>query len=84
MKLSLKLPLAFALALALLLSGALFGIWKLNGAVNSFERDVLHEVASNKKIATISAHFAVAIQEWKTPFCAAPIRRTRKSTGTRT
>ena len=65
MKLSLKLPLAFALALTLLLAGALFGIWRLNGAIASFEVDVSHEVAGQKKGAEISAHFAVAIQEWK-------------------
>ena len=65
MKLSLKLPLAFALALTLLLAGALFGIWRLNSAIASFEFDVSHEVAGQKKGAEISAHFAVAIQEWK-------------------
>jgi methyl-accepting chemotaxis protein len=65
MKLSLKLPLAFALALTLLLAGALFGIWRLNQAIASFEVDVLHEVAGQKKGAEISAHFSVAIQEWK-------------------
>jgi methyl-accepting chemotaxis protein len=65
MKLSLKLPLAFALAMALLLCGALFGIWKLNSAVASFEVDVLHEVAAQNKGSEIAAHFAVAIQEWK-------------------
>ena len=65
MKLSLKLPLAFATALILLLASALFGIWQLNQAVASFEVDVLHAVAGNKKSAEISSHFAVAIQEWK-------------------
>ena len=65
MKLSLKLPLAFALSMALLLCGALFGIWRLNNAVASFEVDVLHEVAAQNKGAEIAAHFAVAIQEWK-------------------
>ena len=65
MKLSLKLPLAFALALTLLLAGALFGIWRLNQAIASFEVDVSHEVAGQKKGAEISAHFSVAIQEWK-------------------
>jgi methyl-accepting chemotaxis protein len=65
MKLSLKLPLAFAVALALLLAGALFGIWRLNMAIASFEVDVSHEVAGQKKGAEISSHFAVAIQEWK-------------------
>jgi methyl-accepting chemotaxis protein len=65
MKLSLKLPLAFAVSLCLLLAGALFGIWQLNSAVASFEVDVLHEVSAHRKSADISAHFAVAIQEWK-------------------
>ncbi len=65
MKLSLKLPLAFALALSLLLSGALFGIWKLNTAVNGFEVDVLQQVTAQNKGAEIASHFAVAIQEWK-------------------
>jgi methyl-accepting chemotaxis protein len=65
MKLSLKLPLAFALSMALLLSGALFGIWKLNAAVAHFEVDVMHEVVAQNKGAEIAAHFAVAIQEWK-------------------
>ena len=65
MKLSLKLPLAFALALTLLLAGALFGIWRLNQAISSFEVDVSHEVAGQKKGAEIAAHFSVAIQEWK-------------------
>jgi methyl-accepting chemotaxis protein len=65
MKLSLKLPLAFALALTLLLMGALFGIWRLNNAIASFEVDVSHEVAGQKKGAEIAAHFSVAIQEWK-------------------
>jgi methyl-accepting chemotaxis protein len=65
MKLSLKLPLAFTASLVLLLAAALFGIWKLNGAVATYEVDVLHEVAAHKKSADISAHFAVAIQEWK-------------------
>ncbi|NVO04901.1 MAG: HAMP domain-containing protein [Rhodoferax sp.] len=65
MKLSLKLPLAFAASLVLLLAGALFGIWKLNAAVDTYEVDVLHEVAAHRKSADISAHFSVAIQEWK-------------------
>ena len=65
MKLRLKLPLAFALALGLLFAGGMFGIYKLNQAIGSFEDDVLHQVAGHKKGAEISAHFATAIQEWK-------------------
>jgi methyl-accepting chemotaxis protein len=65
MKLSLKLPLAFAGSISLLLAGALFGIYQLNRAVTSYEDDVLHHVAANKKAAETIGFFAVAIQEWK-------------------
>ena len=65
MKLSLKLPLAFAVSLVLLLVGALFGIWRLNAAVGTYGNDVLQQVAAHRKSADISAHFAVAVQEWE-------------------
>ncbi len=65
MKLSLKLPLAFALALTMMFLGGLFGIYKLNQTVKLFEDDVLHHVAGHKKGAEVSANFAIAIQEWK-------------------
>ena len=65
MKLSLKLPLAFAISLFLLFSGGMFGIWRLNVSVNQYQGEVLHQVAGHKKAAEISAHFATAIQEWK-------------------
>ena len=65
MKLGIKLPLAFAFSLGLLLAGALFGIFKLNQAIHSYEEDVLQHVAANKMAADISGDFAVAIQEWK-------------------
>jgi methyl-accepting chemotaxis protein len=65
MKLSLKLPLAFALALALLFCAGMFGIYRLNAAVSFFHNDVLHHVAGHRKSAELSARFATAIQEWK-------------------
>ncbi len=65
MKISLKLPLAFALALGLMFAAALFGIHRLNGAVARFEGDVLHHVAGQKLGAEVSTRFATAIQEWK-------------------
>ncbi|WP_293660186.1 methyl-accepting chemotaxis protein [Rhodoferax sp. OV413] len=65
MKLSMKLPLAFAISLFLLFSGGMFGIWRLNVSVNQYQNEVLHQVAGHKKAAEISAHFATAIQEWK-------------------
>src|SRR3990167_8924826 len=65
MKLSLKLPLAFALALGLLFLGALFGISRLNNTLDVYEHQVLGTVAAHKKVAQIDARFSTAIQEWK-------------------
>jgi methyl-accepting chemotaxis protein len=65
MKLSLKLPLAFAAALVFLFLGGLFGISTLNSAVDTYKNDVLNHVAANKKAADVASQFAVAIQEWK-------------------
>ena len=65
MKLSLKLPLAFALALGLLFLGALFGISRLNNSLDVYEHQVLGTVAAHKKVAQIDARFSTAIQEWK-------------------
>ena len=65
MKLAWKLPLAFGLALALLLLSGLFGIYKLNSAIGTYETDVQQKVAANKKASDISSKFSVAVQEWK-------------------
>ncbi len=65
MKLSLKLPLAFALALGLLFLGGMFSIFKLNAALDVYEHKVLSTVAANKKVAQIDSKFSTAIQEWK-------------------
>ena len=65
MKLSLKLPLAFALALALLFFGGMFGIFKLNQAVRTYEVDVLHAVRAHQVAASLGTNFTTAIQEWK-------------------
>ena len=65
MKLSLKLPLAFALALGLLFLGALFGIFRLNSSLDVYEHQVLGTVAAHKKVAQIDSKFSTAIQEWK-------------------
>jgi methyl-accepting chemotaxis protein len=65
MKLALKLPLAFGLALALLFLSGMFGIYKLNSVVGTYEGDVQQKVAANKKAADVANKFSVAIQEWK-------------------
>ncbi len=65
MKLGQKLPLAFALALGLMLAGALFGIVRLNGVLNTFEHEVLQTVDAHKRVAIVNTDFATAVQEWK-------------------
>jgi methyl-accepting chemotaxis protein/predicted DNA-binding antitoxin AbrB/MazE fold protein len=65
MKLSLKLPVAFACALALLFACGMFGIFKLNQAVGIYEGEVLQIVAANEKASEAASSFATAIQEWK-------------------
>ncbi len=65
MKLSLKLPLAFALALTMLFFGGMFGIYQLNQAVRIYEVDVQHAVHINDVATTAQTHFAAAVQEWK-------------------
>ena len=65
MKLGQKLPLAFALALGLMLAGALFGIVRLNGVLNTFEHEVLQTVDAHERVAIVNTDFATAVQEWK-------------------
>lgn len=65
MKLSLKLPLAFALAIGLLFLGGMFGIAKLNATMNVYEERVLTSVAAHEKVAAVTSKFSTAIQEWK-------------------
>jgi methyl-accepting chemotaxis protein len=43
----------------------MFGIHRLNVAINLFQDDVLHHVAGHKTGAEISSAYAAAIQEWK-------------------
>ncbi|APW41508.1 methyl-accepting chemotaxis protein [Rhodoferax saidenbachensis] len=65
MKLSIKLPVAFACALALLFACGMFGIFKLNQAVGIYEGEVLQIVAANETSSKAASSFATAIQEWK-------------------
>ncbi len=65
MKLSLKLPLAFAVALGMLFWGGMFGIYKLNSSLDVYEHEVLETVGAHKKVAEIETKFSGAVQEWK-------------------
>ena len=65
MKLAIKLPLAFAIALGLLFASSLFGLFRLNSAVATYEHDVLRAVAAHRLVAEVGTDFSSAIQEWK-------------------
>jgi len=65
MKLSLKLPLAFAATLALVIAAALFGIHSLNRSIKTFETDV-HASHQNAAAASqLLSQFKTQVQEWK-------------------
>jgi methyl-accepting chemotaxis protein len=65
MKLSFKLPLAFATALGLLLVGALFGMMQLQGAIAAYEKNVQGASEANNRVAQASTDLSLGIQEWK-------------------
>lgn len=65
MKLSLKLPLAFSSALVLMLVAALYGVYSLNQALNSYETVVQASGDSERAIAEVASAFKTQVQEWK-------------------
>jgi methyl-accepting chemotaxis protein len=65
MKLSVKLPLAFALALGLLFAGAMFGMWTLSSTMHVFEHEVTVTGEAHAKGTEVDIEFSTAIQEWK-------------------
>ena len=65
MKLSLKLPLAFALALLLVLGSALFGIYTLNRSVHTFAVTVRAHHDQERHANDLALAFKTQVQEWK-------------------
>ncbi|GAB3628051.1 chemotaxis protein [Pandoraea terrae] len=65
MKLSLKLPLAFASALVLIASGALYGIYTLNQSIDVYRTTVQDNMAAERAVAVMLTEFKVQVQEWK-------------------
>ncbi|MDR7375483.1 methyl-accepting chemotaxis protein-1 (serine sensor receptor) [Rhodoferax ferrireducens] len=65
MKLSLKLPLAFAAALVLVLCAALFGIYQLNQSLNTYQTTVQTSYGHERAISHLLNDFKVQVQEWK-------------------
>ncbi|KWF29372.1 methyl-accepting chemotaxis protein [Burkholderia pseudomultivorans] len=65
MKLSYKIPLAFAVALLLMLGGALYGIHVLNRSIDAFSNDVQTNVADERLVSATLVQFKLQVQEWK-------------------
>nr|WP_315238544.1 methyl-accepting chemotaxis protein [uncultured Albidiferax sp.] len=65
MKLSLKLPLAFAAAMVLVLCAALFGIYQLNQSLATYQTTVQDRHANERAIGNLLNNFKVQVQEWK-------------------
>ncbi|APW37911.1 methyl-accepting chemotaxis protein [Rhodoferax koreense] len=65
MKLSLKLPLAFATALLVLFAAALFGIDRLNQAVTTYRTTVADNFQNERAVAGMLNDFRTQTQEWK-------------------
>ena len=65
MKLSLKLPLAFATTLLLLFFAALFGIHRLNQALATYQTTVADNVAHERAVSGMLNGFKLQAQEWK-------------------
>ena len=65
MKLTLKIPLAFAAALLLMFAGALYGIYSLNQSLNVYGTTVQNSVANERAVTAMLVAFKVQVQEWK-------------------
>jgi methyl-accepting chemotaxis protein len=65
MKLSRKIPLAFAASLTLMSAGAFYGIHMLNEAIDTYRTSV-QEAAANERMASATlVEFKLQVQEWK-------------------
>jgi methyl-accepting chemotaxis protein-1 (serine sensor receptor) len=64
-KLSIKLPLAFAAALLLMFAGAIYGIFSLNRSVEQYNTTVESHMANERVVASMLTTFKLQVQEWK-------------------
>ncbi len=65
MKISLKLPLAFAIALLLVVATACYGIYSLNQSLDTYAVQVQGKHEQEVRATEISLDFKVQVQEWK-------------------
>ncbi len=65
MKLNFKIPLFFAAALAASLVAGLGGLLVVTHSLNTFENQVMQQVADEHALTSVSGHFKTELQEWK-------------------
>lgn len=65
MKLSVKIPLAFAAALFLMFAGAVYGIFALNQSIVAYSTTVQDNVANERTVSATLVAFKLQVQEWK-------------------
>ena len=65
MKLSLKLPIAFAASLALVVMAGLFGIFSLNQSIKTYETEVHQSYQNAAAVSRLLSQFKTQVQEWK-------------------
>jgi methyl-accepting chemotaxis protein len=64
MRLSLKLPLAFAGILVLMLAAAMYGIWGLNQSLRTYEHSVGGSYASERTARELELTFRLQMHDW--------------------
>ncbi|WP_322106242.1 methyl-accepting chemotaxis protein [Paraburkholderia sp. J41] len=65
MKLSRKIPLAFAASLTLMSAGAFYGIHTLNQAIDTYRVNVQASAANERMASATLVEFKLQVQEWK-------------------
>ncbi|MGF6260852.1 methyl-accepting chemotaxis protein [Paraburkholderia youngii] len=65
MKLSFKIPIAFAVALLSMFAGALYGIHALNRSIDTYRITVQDNVANERMVSATLVAFKLQVQEWK-------------------
>ncbi|EUC19352.1 methyl-accepting chemotaxis protein [Paraburkholderia hospita] len=65
MKLTFKLPLAFAAALFLMFAGAMYGLYSMHRSIDEYNDLVRVHVANERMAANILVNFKLQVQEWK-------------------
>ena len=65
MKLTFKLPLAFAAALFLMFAGAMYGLYAMHRSIDEYNDLVRVHVANERMASNILVNFKLQVQEWK-------------------